>query len=77
MRRKAILDADQVESCVKLVEREDVNNFEARMAAEVKLYWIIYERCSTSDPDLADTEMALESWQKQWSVLFGEKVPWL
>ena len=49
-----------------------MDNFEARMAAEVRLYWIMVKKCSASEVDLVDTEAALEDWYQEWSELFSE-----
>ena len=43
------------------------------MVAEVKLYWIIYEKCSGTHVDLADTKAILQAWKQDWSNLFSKK----
>lgn len=42
------------------------------MVAEVKLYWIVYEKCCGSQVNMADTKSALKAWQEDWAALFGK-----
>lgn len=42
------------------------------MAAEVRLYWIILNKCSASEVSLVETEAALENWNQEWSALLSE-----
>lgn len=45
------------------------------MVAEVKLYWLIYEKCSGPQGNLAETKLALQSWLQDWVDLFSESMP--
>lgn len=45
------------------------------MVAEVMLYWIIYESCSTAQVDLPKTQTALHEWRQEWKFLFGRSFP--
>lgn len=65
----------QVERCVSLLDHKEVNNFESRMAAEVRLYWIILKKCSASGVILAEAEAALDDWNQEWSSLLGKCPP--
>ncbi|KAK7413175.1 hypothetical protein QQX98_007954 [Neonectria punicea] len=40
------------------------------MAAEVELYWIIYNKCGRPQIDLEDTKFALQKWQREWTGLY-------
>ena len=46
------------------------------MVAEVKLYWIVYEKCCGSQVNVADTKAALKAWQEDWAALFGKFNKW-
>lgn len=54
------------------MEADHVTNYEARMTAEVKLYWIIYQQCCGRQVDLNETKLALQGWQQEWAALFSE-----
>ncbi|KAF5654102.1 hypothetical protein F25303_1712 [Fusarium sp. NRRL 25303] len=71
-RRHSLLTQAQVDQCVDFVKSNEVNNYEARMGAEVQLYWIIYNKCGIAQVDLAGTKLALQAWQQDWMVLFHE-----
>lgn len=71
-RRQALLTQEQINRCVRFVESDNVTNYEARMAAEVNLYWIIYDKCCGSDIDLSETQLALQQWRQEWNTLFGK-----
>ncbi|KAK4948613.1 hypothetical protein LTR10_012617 [Elasticomyces elasticus] len=71
-RRQALLTRSQVEQCLRILDTNNVTNFEARMVAEAKLYWIVYEKCSGSQVNVADTKAALKAWQEDWAALFDE-----
>lgn len=73
-RRQALLNQTQIDQSLRLLETENVTNFEARMAAEVKLYWIIYEKCCTAQVDMVATKNALRAWQQEWAALFGREI---
>ena len=61
----------QVDRCRKILDSDHATNFEARMVAEVNLYWIIYEKCSSASVDLPATQATLHAWKQEWSTLFG------
>jgi hypothetical protein len=42
------------------------------MVAEVNLYWIIYESCSSAQVDLPKTQASLHEWRQEWKFLFGK-----
>ncbi|KAM5369641.1 hypothetical protein ACJZ2D_008900 [Fusarium nematophilum] len=71
-RRQALLDQRQVDRCIQFAKLDFVNNYEARMAAEVGLYWIIYNKCGGAQLDLADAKLSLRHWQQEWTSLFNE-----
>ncbi|KAJ0139516.1 hypothetical protein HZ326_17552 [Fusarium oxysporum f. sp. albedinis] len=71
-RRHSLLTQAQVDQCVNFIQSNEVNNYEARMGAEVQLYWIIYNKCGIAQSDLAGTKLALQAWQQDWMVLFNE-----
>lgn len=70
-RRKAFLDAAQIQKCAQVLEVAVVNNFETRMVAEIALYWIIYESSAANTVDLPSAQAKLTAWQRLWSFLFG------
>jgi hypothetical protein len=41
------------------------------MVAEVHLYWIIYQSC-TSSIDLPKTQGTLHAWKEEWGFLLGD-----
>ena len=41
------------------------------MVAEINLYWIIYEQCTTSQVDLPKAQTALFQWKKDWNFILG------
>jgi hypothetical protein len=61
----------QVDRGLRFLESDSVTNFEARMAAEVKLYWIIYNNCCGTEVDLEHAKSALQAWQWEWAALFS------
>lgn len=69
-----MISESQTDVCVSLLKHKDVDNFESRMAAEVRLYWIIAKNCSASEVNLAETEAALQGWNQEWSALFSESI---
>lgn len=63
----------QVDRCVRFVsETECITNYEMRMGAEIKLYWIIYCKCCGSSINLSECKLALEEWKGDWITLFGQ-----
>ncbi|KAJ6007259.1 hypothetical protein N7540_011235 [Penicillium herquei] len=44
-RRQAMLNQKHIDACQEVFEHGSLTNYEARMVAEVKLYWVIYEKC--------------------------------
>lgn len=71
-RRKSLLTQTQVDDCAKVLEHQDIPQFETRMVAEVKLYWIIYTQCCASRLNLHNIRISLDSWKRDWAVLFGK-----
>ncbi|KAK9415739.1 hypothetical protein SUNI508_10217 [Seiridium unicorne] len=71
-RRQSLLNQAQIDRCVRLFESDEITNYEARMVAEVKLYWIIYNKCGGPRVDLPATKMALRNWQLDCVNLFNE-----
>jgi hypothetical protein len=41
------------------------------MVAEINLYWIIYEQCTSSQVDLPKAQTALFQWKKDWNFVLG------
>ena len=74
-RRRAILDRQQINICRQILVSDHATNFETRMVAEVNLYWIIYESCSTAQVDLPQTQALLHEWNQEWKFLFGNLLP--
>ncbi|KAK5941078.1 hypothetical protein PMZ80_006355 [Knufia obscura] len=73
-RRIAILDGGKINACSRLLERcsrSELTNFEIRMVAEVRLYWIIYKQCMEIADERA-TEASLSVWKQEWAELFDE-----
>lgn len=77
-RRQALLTQEHIDRCHNLLENGRLKNYEARMVAEVKLYWVIYEKCCPQGRkiDLSDAKFALQNWRNQWAGLFGEPFLW-
>ncbi|KAE9370923.1 hypothetical protein N431DRAFT_343941 [Stipitochalara longipes BDJ] len=71
-RRRSILDRKQIEKCRQILDSDHATNFETRMVAEVMLYWIIYESCSSPQVDLPKTQTALHEWREEWKFLFDQ-----
>ena len=69
------MDRKQVEKCRQILDSDHATNFETRMVAEVMLYWIIYESCSSVQVDLPKTQAALHEWRQEWKFLFGKSLP--
>jgi hypothetical protein len=70
-RRRTILDHQQIVKCREILDTDHATNFETRMVAEINLYWVIYECCSTMPVDLPRTQAALHEWRQEWKFLFG------
>ncbi|KAL6407574.1 hypothetical protein AUP68_08593 [Ilyonectria robusta] len=71
-RRQALLNETRINRCLRFIDTTKAPNFEARMVAEVKLYWLIYEKCSGPQVNLAETKLALQSWLQDWADLFNQ-----
>ncbi|RAK71342.1 uncharacterized protein BO72DRAFT_490589 [Aspergillus fijiensis CBS 313.89] len=71
-RRQAQLTDVDIQRCARLMQMDSITNYEARMIAEVKLYWIIYRKCCGSHPDLEAVKRALANWQQEFLVLFAQ-----
>lgn len=70
-RRQALLNQEQINHCLRLIELDNITNYEARMVAEVNLYWIIYTHSCRSNINLSETKNALQIWRRDWTTLFG------
>lgn len=78
-RRSSFLRQSQIDHCLRLMGSDNVTNYEARMGAEIQLYWIIYQKCCGHQIDLADAKTSLQSWQREWAALFSKFIlsqPW-
>ncbi|TVY85310.1 putative transcriptional regulatory protein [Lachnellula suecica] len=58
--------------CRDILGSDQATNFETRMVAEINLYWIIYESCSSSSLDLPKTQKLLQEWKNEWRFLFDQ-----
>lgn len=72
MRRQVLLREEQLKTSFRLAELDNATNFESRMVAEVKLYWIIYERCCASRVSIPEVKIVLDKWQQECSSLFRQ-----
>lgn len=71
-RRQSVLTQIHVDECAKVLDHENVPQFETRMVAEVKLYWIIYTQCCAARLNPSAIRASLSSWKRDWAVLFGK-----
>ncbi|PVH99483.1 hypothetical protein DM02DRAFT_594183 [Periconia macrospinosa] len=69
--RKAVLSQDDVNRCRLILGSDHATNFESRMVAEVNLYWVMYQHCSTS-VDLSKTQPTLDTWKSDWEFLLDQ-----
>lgn len=70
-RRVSVLDSSLVATCSKLQDRtKELGNFETRMIAEVKLYFITYQQC-LGHTDRTKTEQQLTNWKLEFTDLFS------
>ncbi|PYH49022.1 uncharacterized protein BP01DRAFT_353340 [Aspergillus saccharolyticus JOP 1030-1] len=69
-RRQALLTEVDIERCARIMRTDSITNYEARMIAEIKLYWIIYRKCCGSHWDLEPAKSALANWQQEFRTLF-------
>jgi hypothetical protein len=69
-----MLTQEHIDRCSHLLENGSLKNYEARMVAEVKLYWVIYTKCCPQgyQVDLQDAKLSLQDWKKDWANLFGD-----
>lgn len=68
-----MLSQEHVDKCQIPLGNGSFKNYEARMVAEVKLYWVIYTKCCPQDQqvDLSDAKLSLQDWKEDWKNLFG------
>lgn len=66
-----MLDQKQIDRCKDVLNSGGAVGFEQRVVAETNLYWIIYERCSSSTVDFPGTQAELHAWKHKWKFLFG------
>ncbi|KAH8705241.1 hypothetical protein BGW36DRAFT_367155 [Talaromyces proteolyticus] len=71
-RRQALLNQEQINHCVRFIESDNITNYEARMAAEISLYWVIYRKCCGSDINMSETKVALQTWHQEWMALLNQ-----
>ncbi|KAH7130981.1 hypothetical protein EDB81DRAFT_905749 [Dactylonectria macrodidyma] len=70
-RRQSLLNQSQIDRCLQFAKFDGINNYEARMGAEVGLYWIIYNECGGAQINLGHTKLTLQQWHHEWAKLFG------
>lgn len=75
MQRQSVVTQSQIDRCRYIVESPYATNFERRMAAEVDLYWIIYQECCSKVIETSHARAALSEWSQEWQELFGEHFP--
>lgn len=69
-----MLGESDIETCQRILHQgkhSQMTNFEVRMVAEVKLYWIIYKQCCNAQIDRLATQTALSAWKQESTALFG------
>ncbi|KAM3433620.1 hypothetical protein NHJ13734_006386 [Beauveria thailandica] len=73
-RRPAMLTQEHVGRCLHVLETGILQNYEARMVAEVKLYWVMYTKCSAQDcrVNLQIAKVGLEDWKNEHENLLNE-----
>lgn len=72
LRRRARLGFNDIERARLDGSMNSFSNFEARMLAELHLYWIVHE-CSIEEPvRLPRAQNALQKWKSEWSSLFAQ-----
>lgn len=71
-RRQALLNQEQIDHCIRLINSDNITNYESRMVAEVNLYWIIYRNSCASNVNLSEVKHALQTWRRDWTTLFGK-----
>ncbi|EXJ73626.1 uncharacterized protein A1O5_03388 [Cladophialophora psammophila CBS 110553] len=71
-RRKSMIGRAQVDRCRDILASDHATNFEARMVAEVCLYWILYENCCLADVDLPKAQSALHQWRQDWKIVLDQ-----
>lgn len=67
-----MLKKAQVDHCLRLAGSDNVTNYEMRMTAEVKLYWIIHHQCCSPPVNMSETKVVLQGWQQEWAALFSK-----
>ncbi|PQK13033.1 hypothetical protein BB8028_0003g16470 [Beauveria bassiana] len=73
-RRPAMLTQEHVGRCLPVIETGILQNYEARMVAEVRLYWVMYTKCSAHDcrVDLQAAKVGLKDWKNEHANLLDE-----
>ncbi|KIW27999.1 uncharacterized protein PV07_07691 [Cladophialophora immunda] len=71
-RRKSMVGRAQVDRCRDILASDHATNFEARMVAEVTLYWILYENCCLTEVDLPKAQSALHQWRQNWKFVLDQ-----
>ncbi|UNI24975.1 hypothetical protein JDV02_010688 [Purpureocillium takamizusanense] len=73
LQRQSFLNQAQIDQCLRMAEGDDATNYEARMVAEVQLYWFIYQESCNSQPVTTGANTMLQTWKQRWSALFGQQ----
>lgn len=72
LRRRAHLSVADIERARSIAPTGAVSNFEARMLAELHLYWTVHD-CTMAEPvQLPRAQKALQQWKTEWSALFAQ-----
>ncbi|KAM3543249.1 hypothetical protein ARSEF1564_003879 [Beauveria bassiana] len=68
------LTSEEVSRCLPVIETGILQNYEARMVAEVRLYWVMYTKCSAQDcrVDLQAAKVGLKDWKNEHANLLDE-----
>ncbi|GAB7335704.1 hypothetical protein MBLNU13_g08007t3 [Cladosporium sp. NU13] len=71
-RRPAAVSQKQIQHLVRSADHNKLSNFEMRMVAEVKLYWLIYQMSSASSIGVSSTDHRLVAWRDEHASLFDQ-----
>lgn len=70
-KRPAALSQKQIQHIVRSTDYNKLSNFEGRMVAEVKLYWLVYQMSSAPPISISRTDRLLDEWAEEHAALFG------
>lgn len=65
-RRRSIINRNWLAKGEIVLNGDSVSEFEERMVAETRLYWIMYEKCTVFPVNLADIKRTLRKWREQF-----------